>query len=135
VTIGDDGDALVAAFQEASGLNSETQVIEYRHGASTQFSTIKMPGIQKFGNVTLKQGIFKGETSFWTWYGSMSQNTIKRQTIVIELLDESDAPQMKWTLTNAWPTKISGTDLKTEGSEVAVHTLELAFEKLEIANT
>ena len=48
-------------FQEVTGLSSETQVIEYRGGNSKVYSTVKMPGIQKFGNITLKKGIFKGD--------------------------------------------------------------------------
>ncbi len=62
-------------------------------------------------------------------------NTIKRETVVIKLLDETGAPTMTWTLTNAWPTKITGTDLKSEANEVAVETLELAHEGLTIANS
>ncbi len=46
------------SFQEVSGLETETQIIEYRHGDNKAFSPIKMPGIAKFGNVTLKKGIF-----------------------------------------------------------------------------
>ena len=128
------GDGLTAAFREVSGLESETQVIEYRHGSSTNFSTSKMPGITKVGNVTLKKGVFTGDKTFWNWYGGIEQNTIQRQTVVIELLDEKEAPTMKWTLTNAWPAKITGTDLKSEGNEVAVDTLELAFESLAAVN-
>ena len=41
-----------------SGLESEAQVIEYRAGNSAIFSTIKMPGLKKVGNVTMKKGIF-----------------------------------------------------------------------------
>jgi len=61
-------------------------------------------------------------------------NTIKRETVVIQLLDESAKPTMTWTLTNAWPTKITGTDLKSDANEVAVESLELAHEGLTIAN-
>jgi phage tail-like protein len=122
--------ALKGIFQEVSGLSSETQAIEYRAGSSPQFSTVKMPGIRKFGNVTLKKGIFQDEKGFWALYGSIAQNTIKRQTIVIELLDEEGASTMKWTLGNAFPTKITITDMTKDGDEVAVETIELAFETL-----
>jgi phage tail-like protein len=122
--------ALKGIFQEVSGLSSEAQVIEYRAGTSPQFSTVKMPGIKKTGNVTLKKGIFQDDKGFWALQGSIAQNTIKRQTIVIELLDETGASTMKWTLGNAFPTKITSTDMKTDGGEVAVETIELAFETL-----
>jgi phage tail-like protein len=121
-------------FQEVSGLETETQVIEYRHGNSKQFSTIKMPGIAKYGNVTLKKGVFVKDDNFWKWYSAIKMNTIKRMTIVIKLLDESGKPTMTWTLQNAWPTKIQSTDLKSDGNEVAVETLEFAHEGLVIAN-
>jgi phage tail-like protein len=39
---------------------------------------------------------------------------------------------MTWTLLNAWPTKISVPDLKSDANEVAVETLELAHEGLQM---
>ena len=120
-------------FQEVSGLDIETQVIEYRAGNSPTFSTIKMPGIVKSGNVTLKKGIFAKDNKFFDWQKNIAMNTIQRSTVTIRLLDESGSPTMTWTLTNAWPTKITGTDLKSDGNEVAVESIELAHEGLTIA--
>lgn len=122
------------AFQEVSGLEAETQIIEYRHSNSPKFSTIKMPGIAKYGNVTMKRGIFVNDNSFWDWYNKIKMNTIERQKVTISLLDENDAPTMVWELENAWPTKVSGTDLKSDGNEVAVDTIEIAHEGLVISN-
>ena len=122
------------SFQEVSGLDTETQPIEYRHGDNKVFSTIKMPGIVKTGNVTLKKGVFVNDNNFWKWYDAIEMNLIKRETVVIELLDEKGGTTMSWTLTNAWPTKITGTDLKSDANEVAVETLEIAHEGLKIAN-
>ena len=42
---------------------------------------------------------------------------------------------MTWALANAWPTKITATDLKSEGNEVSIETIELAHEGLTIANS
>ena len=120
-------------FQEVSGLETETQVIEYRHGNSPQFSTIKMPGLKKHGNITMKKGIFKSDSKFWDWFSEIKMNTIKRTTVTISLLDESAKPIMVWVLTNAWPVKIISTDLKSDGNEVAVETLEMAHEGLTIS--
>jgi phage tail-like protein len=122
------------SFQEISGLETETQPIEYRHGDSKQFSTIKMPGIKKSGNITLKKGIFAKDNNFWKWYDAIKMNTVKRETVTIQLLDEQGSPTMTWTLANAWPTKISGADLKSDANEVAVEILELAHEGLTINN-
>ncbi len=121
-------------FQEVSGLETETQPIEYRHGDKKEFSTIKMPEIEKIRNVTLKRGLFVKDDSFWTWYNQIKMNTIKRQTVTIKLLDENGTPTMTWSLQNAWPTKITGTDLKSNGNEVAIDTIEIAHEGLTISN-
>lgn len=130
VTLGDDTSV---SFQEVDGLESETQVIEYRHGNSPVFSPIKMPGLGRVGNVTLRKGIFVNDNKFWTWYTEIRMNTIARRTVLIALLDEKGTPKMTWTLNNAWPTKVTGTDLKSEGNEVAVESVEIAYETLVVA--
>lgn len=122
------------SFQEVSGLETETQPIEYRHGDNKLFSTIKMPGIAKFGNVTLKKGIFVNDNNFWKWFEDIKMNNIKRETVTIQLLDERGKPTMTWTLSNAWPTKITATDMRADANEVAVETLELIHEGLTIQN-
>lgn len=122
------------SFQEVAGLDAETQAIEYKHGDNKLFSTVKMPGISKSGSVTLKKGVFTNDNNFWKWFDSIKMNTIKRETVVIQLLDETGKPTMTWTLLNAWPTKITGTDLKSNANEVAVETLELAHEGLTLSN-
>ncbi len=69
------------SFQEVSGLDTEAQIIEYRHGDNPVFSTIKMPGIVKTGNVTMKKGVFLNDNKFWVWYNQIKMNTIKRLAI------------------------------------------------------
>lgn len=129
VTLGADDKV---SFQEVDGLESETQVIEYRHGNSPIFSPIKMPGLAKVGNVTMRKGIFVNNNKFWDWYSEIKLNTIARRTVVVNLLDETGNPKMVWTLNNAFPTKVSGTDLKSEGNEVAVESIEIAYETLQV---
>lgn len=120
-------------FQEATGLSAETQVIEYRSGSSKTHADVKMPGIKKFGNVTLKKGFFKGDKGLWDKFGLTTMNVASRKTIVISLLDETDAVAMSWTLANAFACKITVSDLKSDANEIAVETLELAHEGLAIA--
>ncbi len=122
------------AFQEVTGMDVENQVIEYRNSNSPLFSTEKMPGITKYGNVTMKRGVFVNDNSFWNWHQEIKMNTVKRRTVIIRLLDENNAVTMQWTLNNAWPTKITSTDLKSDGNEVAIDTLEIAHEQLIISN-
>lgn len=122
------------ACKEVSGLDIEAQIIEYRHGNSPAFSTIKMPGIQKSSNVSLKKGVFVSDNKFYDWFNTIKMNTIERKSVTISLLDQDGNPTMVWTLTNAWPTKITGVSLKSDGNEAAVESLDMAHEGLTIAN-
>lgn len=126
------GDGKPLGFSEVSGLESEVKSIEYRHGDSKVFSPIKMPGLRSVGNVTLKKGVFTKDSIFWTWFDEAKLNTSKRRTVIINLLNESAAPMMTWTLTNAFPVKMQGTDLKSDANEVAIESLEIAYETLAI---
>jgi phage tail-like protein len=119
-------------FSEVTGLTRETQVIEYRDGLSKEYNVSKMPGIPKFGNITLKRGIVKGDQDFKTWYNTIALNTAERRTIIIKLLDEEHNPTVTWTVKNAFPVKMDGPGLKATGNEVAIETLEIAHEGLSI---
>lgn len=120
------------AFQEVSGLDIQSEEIKYRAGNHPQFSVIKMPGMTKFSNVTMKKGVFKGDNTFWDWMNKIKMNTIARVPVTISLLDEASGVVMVWKLANAWPTKITATDLKAEGNEVAIETIEIVHEGLTI---
>lgn len=120
-------------FQEVTGLETEVQVIEYRAGNNPVFSPVKMPGLAKVGNVTMKKGIFVTDSSLWTWFNSIQMNTIERSTIVVNLLDQTGKPQYIWTLNNAFPIKLTGTDLKSDGNEVAVESIEVAFQTMTVS--
>lgn len=121
-------------FTEVTGLDVEAEIIEYRHGASPVYSKIKMPGLKKYPNLTLKRGTFKGDNEYYEWWSSIQMNEVARRNITISLLDETLSPVVVWKVLNAWPTKITGTDLKADGNEVAIETMELAHEGLVVQN-
>ena len=83
----------------------------------------------------MKKGVFVKDNKFWDWYNEIQMNIIKRKPVTISLLDETGSPTMVWKLTNAWPTKITATDLKSDSNETAIETLEIAHEGLVIENS
>ena len=121
-------------FTEVSGLDVETEVVEYRHGASPEYSKVKMPGMQKFSNLTLKRGTFATDNEYYDWWNSVKLNTIERRNITISLLNEEHEPVITWKVKNAWPTKVQSTDLKADGNEVAIESMEIVHEGLSIQN-
>ena len=112
-------------------MDAEVDVIEYRHGDSPEFSTIKMPGLRKSSDISLQKGTFTGDIKMYEWFNSIAMNTIERKTVIISLLNESGDAEIIWTLTNAFPMKVVGTDLNSSSSEVAVEELVLAHEGIE----
>ncbi|WP_114782547.1 phage tail protein [Botryobacter ruber] len=121
-------------FTEVTGLDITTEVIEYRDGASPEYSKVKMPGQRTFSNISLKRGTFAGDNEFYNWFNTVNLNQIERRNITISLLNENHEPVVVWKVKNAWPTKVTPTDLNADGNEVALETLELAHEGLTIQN-
>jgi phage tail-like protein len=121
-------------FTEVTGLDVQIEAIEYREGSSPEYAKVKMPGMQKFSNLTLKRGTIAGDTDFYKWVKTISLNKVERRDIIISLLNESHEPVITWKAKNTFPIKLQATDLKADGNEVAIETLELAHEGLDILN-
>lgn len=125
----------VAAFQEVTGLDSENTPIEYREGADAMNTVRKLPGIEKYPNVTLKRGI-TGSTVIWDWRKEARDGAgafPPVRAVTIELQNEQHDGVMKWTLTNAWCCKLTGPTLNATGNEIAVETMELACDRVDIS--
>lgn len=123
-----------ASFTEVSGLDVETEVIEYRDGASASYTKQKIPGMQKYANVVLKRGVVPADNKFFEWWNTVALNQVERRDVIVSLLNEQHEPTMVWKISNAWPAKVTGTDLKADGNEIAIETIELAHEGLTIQN-
>jgi phage tail-like protein len=121
-------------FTEATGLEVTTEKIEYRDGASKEYHKVRMPGMQTFGDLTLKRGVFAGDNEFYDWWNTVALNTVERRDITISLLNEAHEPVVVWKVKNAWPTKVTSTDLNASGNETAIETLVLTHEGLTMEN-
>lgn len=119
-------------FSEVTGLDMQVEAIEYREGSSPTFSKIKMPGLAKYSNITLKRGTFDGDKEFYLWMRSINMNTVERRNLTLSLLNEQHEPVLSWKVINAFPVKVQASDLKADGNEVAIETLELAHEGLDV---
>jgi len=113
-------------FSECTGLNAETNVIEYREGSDDIFPR-KLPGLSKFGNVTLKTGLTT-DNSLFAWHQDVMEGNITRQNVSIIVLDESRKEQVRYNLVNAWPSKYTAPDLKANANEIAIEAIEIAHE-------
>ncbi|WP_326642259.1 phage tail protein [Streptosporangium sp. NBC_01755] len=126
-----------SSFSEVSGLTMEADAIEYRGGADRALTVRKIPGLRKYGNVTLKRGIVpKGEKSggigLYEWFNTIRAGTVARRPVTVSLLNEAGDPVMTWKIKDAWPVKIEGPGLNATGNEIAIETLEFAHEGVEV---
>lgn len=113
-------------FSEASGFDASIDVMEYREGDMVQ-TPMKIPGLKKYGNITLKQGLADSMV-LYEWIIAGVNGAVERKTITITLLDEEEAPAASWQVINAWPVKYTAPDFNATSSEIAIETLEIAHE-------
>ena len=136
----------VAAFNEVTGVEATVDVIEFRQGNSSSLAPVKIQGLVKHGNVTLKMG-YTRDQDFKTWIQncvSERRGETPRRNVTIEMIDINEgAPQsivesvsgtLTWILKDAWVTKYTGPDLNASTSEVAIESVEIAYEELVIPN-
>ena len=121
-------DAITVGFSECYGLDAEVSVIEYREGGD--HIVRKLPGLVKFGNITLKRGI-TDSLELYNWFKAVMQGQNIRRDGSIVLLDDEMKAVTRWNFRNAWPCKYQGPKLNAKGNEVAIETLELACEGIE----
>ena len=123
-------------FAEASGLTMEVQAIEYRHGLQREPIPIRIPGLKKVNNITLKRGMLPGDNRFFNWVAQAHTGDQKkegfRRDVTISLLDETGKPVVLWRVKRAWPVKVEGPGLKASGNELAIESIELAHEGLTV---
>lgn len=137
----------VAAFSEVSGIDSSVDIIEFRQGNSASLAPIKIPGLVKNGNITLKMGYVR-EQDFKDWLRlcvAAQRGEMPRRTVTIEMIDitdgspsstvtTTDSGHLVWQLSNAWVCKYTGPDLNASTSEVAIESVEIAYEEIIIPN-
>ncbi|HIU44203.1 MAG TPA: phage tail protein [Candidatus Ventrousia excrementavium] len=117
------------SFSEVSGFDATMDVVEYRAGDDPAITPTKLPGLIKYGNITLKWG--SSETMvLYDWLIDITEGTIEKKTVTLTALDEEGSPAASWRCINAWPVKYTAPDFNGTSSEIAVETIELAHEGL-----
>ena len=117
-----------AGFSEASGFDSTTDVIEYREGKDPAHVR-KLPGLTKFGDITLKWGL-TDDTRLFDWRQDIVDGDIQRKTVYIIAVDEQGNEKARWQCDNAWPSKLDPVDFNAKGNDVAINTLTITCEEV-----
>lgn len=133
VDVGGGGDGVDAGFAEVHGLSADVDVIEYRTGNSKMNEPMLLPGITRYGPVTLRRGII-GMLTLWQWLDAVrSGNGNARRTVTVQLLNEDRTEvAMTWRLLRAWPRRHASGPLLATGTDVAIEELVLSCERIEV---
>src|ERR687893_287101 len=77
-----------AGFQECSNIGMEVTVAEYRNGNAKENSVMKVTGMNKATDVTLKRGVI-GSLNLYQWLNDIRDgNQNAHRTVVIQLQNE-----------------------------------------------
>lgn len=120
-------------FQEASGLESIIDTVEHREGGDN-ITTRKLPGMVKYSNIVLKWGM-TDDIELYKWHRQWATGDPAAQRVSgsIVLYDRQRVEKRRWNFTNGWPCKWTGPSFNAESSELAIETLELAHDGVELA--
>ena len=125
-------DGIAAAqFAEVVVPTASIAVVEYREGADKTSRARKLPGRTSVTNALLKRGVTT-DLSLYQWFRAVSQGEFEPRNTMIVLLDASRQDVCRWLLRGAWPVKYEGPTLHAKGNEVAIESLELACEDIEL---
>ncbi len=122
-----------AGFQEVSGVGMEVTVSEYRNGNSRENSVMKITGLNKSTDVTLKRGVI-GSLSLYNWLNQIrngDQTALRTVTVQLQNEDHSAIVQT-WKLLRARIVKHTSGPFNAKGTDVAMEELVLAYERLEM---
>jgi phage tail-like protein len=131
---------VTAQFTECTGLQVSMEVFEYKEGGLNN-RTLKFPGRTTFGNVTLKQGM-TDNMDLWKWYSKIMDGlsaapgvgAAKKDVSIVEY-SQDHKQQRRWDLHKAYPVKWVGASLNTGQSQVAIESIEIAYEYFEAKGT
>jgi phage tail-like protein len=120
-------------FTTCSGLSSENEVTEYREGTEDASLTVrKLPGLKKFGNITLKRGITT-DKSLWEWRQQVESGDAEaaRKDGSIVMYDRKHKEVARWDFKRAWPAKISLLSPQADSTEIASEELMITLESIQ----
>jgi phage tail-like protein len=122
-----------AGFQEISGIGMEVTVSEYRTGNHKENSVMKITGMNKSTDVTMKRGVI-GSLNLYQWLNQIRNgDQAAYRTVTIQLQNEDHSEVVAtWKLLRARPTKVTHGPLNAKGTDVAMEEMVLAYERLEM---
>jgi phage tail-like protein len=121
-----------AQFRECSGLDSESNIIEYKEaGKGGQTVIKKVPGELKWSNIELKRGVTE-VLELWEWRKKVEDGKVDeaRKNGSIVLYNQDNQEIARWNFEAGWPSKVTGPQLNANNNDIAVEAVTICHEGL-----
>ena len=118
-------------FAQCYNVGARVQALSYREGG-TQQVVHRIPGPVEYADVTLRWGLTSSR-ELWMWFQTAVKGTVERKNVsIVVYAADGVTEKLRWNLLNAWPKEFQCAPLDARGAEIAIYTLSLAFETLEL---
>jgi phage tail-like protein len=118
-------------FKGCTGLDTITTATKYREGTDPSLHQRQLPGLLSNSAITLTRGI-TDDHALWDWRHDIATGKGTRHDISIILRDDVGDEKIRWNIKNAFPTKWTGPSFDATTDAVAIETLELTHEGVEV---
>ena len=126
-----DSKIIVGGFKSVSGMDSETEVIEFKQG--NDMVVRKKPGRTTYANIVLERG-YTATDDLWLWRKNIEDGIIDRRSGSIIVLDQDGQSEVaRYNFYEGWPAKWYVPDMDADNSSMAIEKIEIAVEKVERA--
>jgi phage tail-like protein len=126
------GGVEMASFRKCSGVESETETIEYKEATKDGRMIIrKVPGAMKWSDINLERRIDTSK-ALWDWRKQVEEGDIDdaRRDGSIVIKDSKEQEVARWNFERGWPSKWTGAELDAGSNEVATEKLTITHEGL-----
>ena len=124
-----DNKIIVGGFKSVSGMDSETEIVEFKHG--NDMVVRKKPGRTTYANIVLERG-FTATDDLWQWRKNIEDGKIDRRSGSIIILDQDGQTEVaRYNFFEGWPCKWYVPDMNSDSSAMAIEKMEIAVEKVE----
>ena len=126
-----DNKIVVGGFKSVSGMDSETEIVEFKQGNDTIVR--KKPGRTTYANITLERG-YTATDDLWEWRKNIEDGKIDRRSGSVIILDQDGSTEVaRYNFYEAWPCKWFVPDMSADSSAMAIEKVEIACERVERA--
>ncbi|MBM4364761.1 MAG: phage tail protein [Deltaproteobacteria bacterium] len=124
-----DNKIIVGGFKSVSGMDSETEIVEFKQG--NDLVVRKKPGRTTYANIVLERG-YTATDDLWTWRKNIEDGKIDRRSGSVIVLDQDGTTEVaRYNFYEGWPCKWNVPDMNSDSSAMAIEKIEIAVEKVE----